>query len=277
MTKEKKYNICIFGSGESVDGLILNFKNNESFDVSLHIPDPVINKKTFDKEIKKFKELNDIDLCIVSDYRKKIDFFDKNSIWINIHAGLLPFYRGFSSNSWAILNNEKEVGFTIHELTKEFDEGPIFFQKKYQINETALYQDMRPEIINDIMNETPTVCIDILEGNIKSKEQNHELAKYCGKIKPEDGYINNFNETTNHFFNLYRIFAKPLGTGMYLIKNKEKIEIEELILPKINHNYKGITGIVVYKESNIHWVKTLDNIIGIKFKNLDKKIGSRLG
>ena len=64
---------------------------------------------------------------------------------------------------------------------------------------------------------------------------------------------------------------------MYLIKNKEKIEIEELILPQINHNYKGITGIVVYKESNIHWVKTLDNIIGIKFKNLDKKIGSRLG
>jgi len=61
------------------------------------------------------------------------------------------------------------------------------------------------------------------------------------------------------------------------ILKKEKIEIEELILPKINHNYKGITGIVVYKESNIHWVKTLDNIIGIKFKNLDKKIGSRLG
>ena len=61
------------------------------------------------------------------------------------------------------------MGFTIHELTKEFDEGPIFFQKKYQINETSLYQDIRPEIINDIMNETPTVCLDILEGNIKSK------------------------------------------------------------------------------------------------------------
>jgi methionyl-tRNA formyltransferase len=277
MTIEKKYNICIFGSGETVDGLILNFKNNESFNVSLHIPDPVINKKKFDKEIKKFKKLNDIDLCIVSDYRKKIDFFNNNSIWLNIHAGLLPYYRGFSSNSWAILNNEKEVGFTVHELTKEFDEGPIYFQKKYQINKTELYQDIRPKIINDIISETPNVCLNILEGSLKSKEQNHDLANYCGKIKPEDGYINNFDVTTNDLFNLYRIFAKPLGTGMYLIKDEKKIEIEKLILPKNNSNYKGITGVVVNKESNIHWVKTFDNMIGIKFKNFDKKIGSRLG
>jgi methionyl-tRNA formyltransferase len=51
----------------------------------------------------------------------------------NIHGSLLPKYRGRTPHVWAIINNEKKTGITIHDITLECDAGDIFFQKEIPI------------------------------------------------------------------------------------------------------------------------------------------------
>ena len=52
---------------------------------------------------------------------------------INVHPGCLPKYRGTFPTPWHILNNEKEIGITLHYMDKNIDTGDIIFQKKYPI------------------------------------------------------------------------------------------------------------------------------------------------
>ena len=52
---------------------------------------------------------------------------------LNIHASLLPKYRGAAPINWAIINGEKVTGVTIMQVTKKMDSGPIILQQKIDI------------------------------------------------------------------------------------------------------------------------------------------------
>lgn len=55
---------------------------------------------------------------------------------INVHASLLPAYRGAAPIQWALLNGEKETGITIMKMDEGLDTGPMLFKKKMEITET---------------------------------------------------------------------------------------------------------------------------------------------
>jgi methionyl-tRNA formyltransferase len=76
-----------------------------------------------------------IDLAISVFYDKIIKawFIDRCKRIINLHNGPLPKYRGVSPINWALKNNEREHGVTIHEVTPGIDDGPIIGQLKYSI------------------------------------------------------------------------------------------------------------------------------------------------
>lgn len=75
------------------------------------------------------------DLILSVFYDKIIDksFISKCQKILNIHNGPLPRYRGVSPINWALKNNEKEHGITIHEISPGIDSGPIVAQLKYTI------------------------------------------------------------------------------------------------------------------------------------------------
>jgi methionyl-tRNA formyltransferase len=53
---------------------------------------------------------------------------------VNIHASLLPYYRGPSPAYWCIARNERATGFTLHRITARIDEGPILYQDVVRID-----------------------------------------------------------------------------------------------------------------------------------------------
>lgn len=79
--------------------------------------------------------INSIDLVFSVFYDKIIEetFIKKCNNILNMHNGPLPKYRGVSPINWALKNNEREHGVTIHEITKGIDDGPIYAQLKYSI------------------------------------------------------------------------------------------------------------------------------------------------
>ncbi len=109
---------------------------------------------------------------------------------INVHASLLPKYRGSAPIQWAILNGEKETGITIMQTALGVDSGDIILQKKCPIreNESAgeLFDDLA-EIAPDVLLE----AIDLIEtGKANPIKQDENLATHFPMLKKEDGHIN---------------------------------------------------------------------------------------
>ncbi len=108
---------------------------------------------------------------------------------INLHASLLPKYRGAAPINWAIINGEQETGVTIFRLKPTVDTGDILMQRSLPINEddTAGSLAIRLSVLGaDLLVET----IDRLAVNdLPAQPQNDELATPAPKIFPELGEI----------------------------------------------------------------------------------------
>src|SRR5205814_2881007 len=65
---------------------------------------------------------------------------------INVHASLLPQYRGAAPINWAIINGEKETGITTFKLQQKIDTGDILLQEKIPISETETAGELHDEL-----------------------------------------------------------------------------------------------------------------------------------
>jgi methionyl-tRNA formyltransferase len=126
---------------------------------------------------------------------------------INVHASLLPDYRGAAPINWAIINGEKETGVTTFKLRHEIDTGDILLQEKIEIgeNETAgeLHDRMKETGARLLVQTIQNLC----EGKIIERPQAEVSAdrplKHAPKIFTETCLIN-WSDTTAHIHNLIR-------------------------------------------------------------------------
>lgn len=122
----------------------------------------------------------------------------------NLHASLLPQYRGAAPINWAIINGDKETGVSTFFLTHEIDTGNIILQEKTPIGETD-----NVEVIHDRLMEigsrlvTKTVDL-ILEGKAEGTPQDHSKAeKQAPKIFKDTCRIN-WEQPTENIYNFIR-------------------------------------------------------------------------
>ena len=108
---------------------------------------------------------------------------------MNIHASLLPKYRGAAPINWAIINGDKESGVTTMRMDKGLDTGDMLLMKKVAIekNDTAQHlHDKLSEAGGALALET----VDQLErGELKFIPQNDGESTYASKLKKEDGCL----------------------------------------------------------------------------------------
>ena len=109
---------------------------------------------------------------------------------INLHASLLPKYRGASPIQSAVINGEKRTGITIMQTDIGLDTGDIIMQREIDIlpNETAgelsaRLADLSAEMILEVLDE-------ISQGTAPKIKQNHSDASFTKKISKQDCYIN---------------------------------------------------------------------------------------
>ncbi len=124
---------------------------------------------------------------------------------INVHASLLPKYRGSAPIQWAILNGEKETGITIMQTALGVDSGDIILQEKVQIkpHETA------GELFDDLAKIAPSVLLKAMDqienGTATFTKQNEEESTHFPMLTKEDGHINwedNGDKIINKIFGL---------------------------------------------------------------------------
>ena len=166
--------------------------------LNLEFRSPKILKDNIE-EYNFFKKIN-ADLVIVVAYGQIIpkQFLDLSKKgFINIHASILPFWRGAAPIQRSIMNLDKKTGISIMKISEKLDSGPIC--NIYRINlENNLNAKEVSEKLSLVASEKILDNIDdILENKAKFIEQDHSKATYAPKIKKIEGNIN-WNETAEY-------------------------------------------------------------------------------
>jgi methionyl-tRNA formyltransferase len=108
---------------------------------------------------------------------------------LNVHASILPEYRGAAPIQWAILNGETETGVTIMKMNAGLDTGDILTQTKTPIvpaDNARTVHDRLARLGADLLVRT---IRDYLAGKIAPRPQSGEAASYARKLTKEDGRI----------------------------------------------------------------------------------------
>ena len=142
---------------------------------------------------------------------------------INVHASLLPKYRGGAPIHWAIINGDEFAGVTIMYMAEKMDAGDIISQDKLLIGDanTTDLTNRLSLLGRDLLIKT---IPNIVSGNINPIKQNENEVTFAYNISKDDEKIN-FNNTCIMVYNQIR--GLSLIPGGYAIYNDKKVKIYE--------------------------------------------------
>jgi methionyl-tRNA formyltransferase len=126
--------------------------------------------------------------------------------WINLHASLLPKYRGAAPIAWAISSGETRTGNTTMRIDAGMDTGEMLLQNELAIgaDETA------PELTVRLAESGAKLMVETLRGlaagNLSARPQDHSAATYAPMLKREDGQID-WARPAQEIYNRMRGFA----------------------------------------------------------------------
>ncbi|CUU01575.1 methionyl-tRNA formyltransferase [Candidatus Kryptobacter tengchongensis] len=149
---------------------------------------------------------------------------------VNVHASLLPRYRGAAPINWAIINGETETGVTTFFINEKVDTGDVILQKKIPIDpdETAgdLY-DKLAKLGAEVLLET----VKLIEtGSVQTFPQDNSLATPAPKITKEMCQINWFKKSALQVHNFVRGLSPNPGAFTFL--NEKLVKIYRTKIPE---------------------------------------------
>jgi methionyl-tRNA formyltransferase len=126
--------------------------------------------------------------------------------WINLHASLLPKYRGAAPINWAIVNGETKTGLTTMRIDAGMDTGEMLLQTEMAIGQ----RETTPELAARMSEAGAPLMVETLRGlaasTLQTRPQNHAEATYAPLLKKEDGRID-WTRSVDEIYNRMRGFA----------------------------------------------------------------------
>ncbi|MDI6773872.1 MAG: methionyl-tRNA formyltransferase [Verrucomicrobiota bacterium] len=109
---------------------------------------------------------------------------------INVHASLLPRYRGAAPIQWAVALGETVTGVTTMYMNERMDAGDIIFQAEAPIGPDETAGDLRDRLAREGAELLVSTLEAIRRGNATRRPQDERLATYAPMLRKEDGRIN---------------------------------------------------------------------------------------
>ena len=241
-------------------------QNSPIHDLSKKFNLPVRCPIAFDEEeINHIKKLNP-DLVIVVAYGKilpvKLLNLDK-VLFINVHASLLPRWRGAAPIQRAIMNLDKETGVSIMKIVAELDAGPVLLQSKIKITKEINYLELSRQM-SELGAKLILDTLKLIENKMTNfTEQNESEATYANKIEKSETRIN-WNDDAEKIIAKINAFCPNPGSWFELNGNRIKIiKAKEIIS-------KGIPGTILDENLTIACSKNAVRIIELKKEGKQK-------
>ena len=193
-------------------------KISETLNLEFRSPNSLKENK---EEFEFFKSIN-ADLAIVVAYGQIIpkEFLNLTKKgFINIHASILPRWRGAAPIQRAIINLDKETGLSIMKIAEELDSGPICNTYKINIEGNLNAAEVSERLSSLAAEKILENIDDILDGKSNFIEQDHSKATYAPKIEKLEGKIN-WNQSAKKV--LAKINGLNPNPGAWFEYKKEK-------------------------------------------------------
>jgi methionyl-tRNA formyltransferase len=126
--------------------------------------------------------------------------------WINLHASLLPKYRGAAPINWAIANGETKTGLTTMRIDAGMDTGEILLQREIDIGTTETAPELAARMSEAGAPFVEETLRGLSAGTIVPRRQDHAQATLAPMLKKEDGRID-WNRPAQEIYNRMRGFA----------------------------------------------------------------------
>ena len=210
---------------------------SETLNINFRSP---TNLKDNHEEYKFLKELN-ADLAVVVAYGQIIpkEFLNLTKKgFINIHASILPLWRGAAPIQRSIMNLDDEIGISIMKIVEELDSGPVSNIYKFKLDNNYNAQEVSEKLSLLASEKILDVIDNILEDKVKFSEQDHTKATYAKKIDKKEGKINWGDEAQKIIGKINGLFPSP---GAFFTYNGERYKI----LKAVSGNGVGKIGEVV--------------------------------
>jgi methionyl-tRNA formyltransferase len=272
---EKKYNVVgvITASDKPAGrGRKLNESAVKKYALSeeLNILQPKnLKNEEFHQELKNLKA----DLQIVVAFRML-----PKAVWqmpkfgtFNLHASLLPEYRGAAPIHWAIINGETKTGVTTFFIDDKIDTGEIILQEEIAISDDETVGSLHDKLMflgADLVSKT----VDLIsKGNVITKKQPELEEKSASKLNPENTRID-WTDSLDNIYNKIR-GLNPFPTAWTIIKNEEEeitAKIYTVQKEEIEHEYNIGEIITSKKELKVAVTKGFIIIDEIKLSGKKK-------
>lgn len=157
---------------------------------------------------------------------------------INIHASLLPKYRGAAPMQRCLMNGEKETGVAIQKMVKQLDAGDVIAIAKIQIPDEMILGELEAQLCAISKPLLLNVLKAYDSGVPEGVPQDHSLATYASKIEPWEGEII-WDLPADKIHNLIRAFSPRPGAWSWLESSQKKIKI---FRARLEEHKQGIPG-----------------------------------
>ncbi|WP_073154069.1 methionyl-tRNA formyltransferase [Seinonella peptonophila] len=141
---------------------------------------------------------------------------------INLHASLLPKYRGGAPIHWAIYHGEDKTGVTIMYMEEKLDAGDMLMQQSVPITTTTDVGDMYQKLSVLAADMLQELLPRLIKGEIEPVVQDHSIATYAPNIKREDEEIQ-WERTAKQIDYHIRAFCPWPGTYTYWREKRVKV------------------------------------------------------
>ena len=175
--------------GQKINKTVIH-EYSEKVSLNVKTPNDLLGEETFLNKI-------NFDIGIVVAYGKLIpkEILNLSKYgFINIHASLLPKYRGAAPIQRSLINQDKETGISFMKIIEKLDSGPVCKKYKIAINKNENYNSLLARLSSLGEDNVIEIIEQIIENKIKFFEQNEHEASYAKKIEKSDGKIN-WNES----------------------------------------------------------------------------------
>lgn len=226
-----------------------------------------LKDETFHKDLKKLKA----DLQIVVAFRML-----PKTVWqmpkfgtFNLHASLLPAYRGAAPIHWAIINGETTTGVTTFFIDDKIDTGEIILQEDILVSKTETVGTLHDKLMflgASLVSKTVDL---IAKGKVKTKKQPLLEEKLAPKLYSENTRVN-WNESLDNIYNKIR-GLNPFPTAWTIIENgEEEISAKIYDIERIEEPHSYSLGKIITSKKELK-VAVKNGFINIKEIKLSGK------
>ena len=180
--------------------------------------------KDNNEEYEFFKKI-EADLVVVVAYGQIIpkEFLNLSKKgFINIHASILPRWRGAAPIQRSIMNLDKETGVSIMKIAEKLDTGPVCNTYKIDLDNNLNAQDIGEKLSLLAAEKILDNIDDILDDKATFIEQDHSKATYASKIQKSEGEIDWTESAKNIIGKINGLYPTP---GAFFIYNGERYKI----------------------------------------------------